>query len=69
MSSFVSIKTKDGTYQSFKVPEEVKTYIMQLENAVRYPEYTGAIMKHRYADTCRLERRFTDEEIATMKGD
>lgn len=39
MSSFVSIKTKDGTYQSFKVPEEVKTYIMQLENAVRYRTY------------------------------
>lgn len=34
MSSYVSIKISPTKYKHFKVDEEVKTYIMQLENAI-----------------------------------
>ena len=38
MSSYVSIKISPTEYKHFKVDEEVKTYIMQLENAINNEE-------------------------------
>lgn len=31
MPSFISCKNREGEYETFKVPEEIKNYIIQLE--------------------------------------
>ena len=35
---FVAVKTSPYVYQHFEVPLEVKTYIMQLEHYIKWPE-------------------------------
>ena len=46
-SSYVSIKISPTKYKHFKVDEEVKTYIMQLENAINNEEVKN-ILKELY---------------------
>ena len=43
MSSYVSIKISPTKYKHFKVDEEVKTYIMQLENAINNEEVKNVL--------------------------
>jgi len=38
MSYYISVKNKNGKYQSFKVPEEIHRYIIQLECYILNPK-------------------------------
>lgn len=44
----VAVKNKDNKFQHYSVPEEVYTYIMQLEGAVQRPEESK--IKERYPE-------------------
>ena len=45
MNNFASIKTSPTEFKHFKVPKEVMTYIIQLENAVRNKKIRKNIRK------------------------
>lgn len=61
MTCYVAVKTKNSIppfgYKHFVVPEEVYTYIKQLETYVNFPEQSG--LKDLYPE------RFRNEKIRT----
>lgn len=59
MHYYVSCKNKKGEYEHFAVPEEIATYILQLEAYIHYPHLSK--LKEVYSE------KFSNSDIRPME--
>lgn len=52
----ISVKVKSGGYKHFKVPEEIHTYIVQLECAIIRKDFVG--IERLYPERFKTEREW-----------